>query len=83
MYRFSWLAEAERDLTTKRTKAGLAASKRRGVKLGRKPKLTAADVDHALRMIESGAESVAGMSRILKVDRNTLRRVLRTRKTVS
>lgn len=74
---FGWLAEVERDLTTERTKAGLAAAKRRGVKLGRKPKLTAADVDHARRMIESGAESVAGMARILKVGRNTLGRALR------
>ena len=48
---FGWLAEVERDLTTERTKAGLAAAKRRGVRLGRKPKLTAADVDHARRMI--------------------------------
>ena len=74
---FGWLAEVERDLTTERTKAGLAAAKRRGVKLGRKPKLTAADVDHARRMIENGAESVAGMARILKVGRNTLGRALR------
>jgi DNA invertase Pin-like site-specific DNA recombinase len=74
---FGWLAEVERDLTTERTKAGLAAAKRRGVKLGRKPKLTAADVDHARRMIASGAESVAGMARILKVGRNTLGRALR------
>lgn len=74
---FGWLAEVERDLTTERTKAGLAAAKRRGVKLGRKPKLTAADVDHARRMIESGAESVAGMARILKVGRNTLGRALK------
>lgn len=74
---FGWLAEVERDLTTERTKAGLTAAKRRGVKLGRKPKLTAADVDHARRMIESGTESVAGMARILKVGRNTLGRALK------
>lgn len=74
---FGWLGEVERDLTTERTKAGLSAAKRRGVKLGRKPKLTAADVDHARRMIESGAESVAGMARILKVGRNTLGRALK------
>ncbi len=74
---FGWLAEVERDLTTERTKAGLAAAKRRGVKLGRKPKLTPADVDHARRMIESGAETVSGMARILKVGRNTLGRALK------
>jgi DNA invertase Pin-like site-specific DNA recombinase len=74
---FGWLAEVERDLTTERTKAGLAAAKRRGVQLGRKRKLNAADVDHARRMIESGAESVAGLARILKVGRNTLGRALK------
>jgi DNA invertase Pin-like site-specific DNA recombinase len=75
---FGWLAEVERDLTTERTKAGLAAAKRRGVQLGRKRKLTPNDVEHARRMIESGEQSVAGMARILKVGRNTLGRALRT-----
>jgi DNA invertase Pin-like site-specific DNA recombinase len=74
---FGWLAEVERDLTTERTKAGLAAAKRRGVKLGRKRKLSAKDVDHARRAIESGEETVAGMARILKVGRNTLGRAIR------
>lgn len=74
---FGWLAEVERDLTTERTKAGLAAAKRRGVKLGRKRKLTGNDVAHARRMIESGEQTVAGMARILKVGRNTLGRALK------
>jgi DNA invertase Pin-like site-specific DNA recombinase len=74
---FGWLAEVERDLTTERTKAGLAAAKRRGVKLGRKPKLNAADVAHARRLIDNGDETVAGMARILKVGRNTLGRALK------
>lgn len=73
---FGWLAEVERDLTVERTKAALEAAKRRGVKLGRKRKLTSADVDHARRMIASGEETVAGMARILKVGRNTLGRAL-------
>jgi hypothetical protein len=51
--------------------------KRRGVTLGRRRKLTSNDVAHALRMIESGEESVAGMARILKVGRNTLGRALK------
>lgn len=73
---FGWLAEVERDLTIERTKAGLAAAKRRGVQLGRKRKLKALDVDHARRIIENGEETVAGMARILKVGRNTLGRAL-------
>ena len=74
---FGWLGEVERDLTKERTRAGLAAAKRRGVKLGRRPKLTAADVDHARRTIASGEETVIGMARILKVGRNTLGRALK------
>ncbi len=74
---FGWLAEVERDVTLERTRAGLAAAKRRGVQLGRRHKLTAADVDHARRTIDAGEESVAGMARILKVGRNTLGRALK------
>lgn len=73
---FGWLAEVERDLTTERTKAGLAAAKKRGVQLGRKRKLNGNDVAHAKRLIANGEESVAGMARILKVGRNTLGRAL-------
>lgn len=74
---FGWLAEVERDRTIERTAAALETAKRRGVKLGRKPKLTSADVAHARRAIEAGEETVAGMARILKVGRNTLGRALR------
>lgn len=74
---FGWLGEVERDLTKERTRAGLAAAKRRGVKLGRRHKLSTADVDHARRMIASGEETVIGMARILKVGRNTLGRALK------
>ena len=74
---FGWLGEVERDLTIERTRAALDAAKRRGVKLGRKRKLSAADVAHARRVIDAGEETVAGMARILKVGRNTLGRALK------
>lgn len=74
---FGWLAEVERDLIIERTNEGLATAKRRGVKLGRKRKLSPNDIAHARRMIENGEETVAGMARILKVGRNTLGRALK------
>ena len=41
------LAELEKSLIRERTKAGRAAAKRRGVKMGRKPKLSPPQVAHA------------------------------------
>jgi len=47
------LAELERSLIIERTRAGVNAAKRRGVKFGRKSKLTAAQIAHARKMIEN------------------------------
>lgn len=65
------LAEFERSLIIERTRAGITAAKRRGVKLGRKPKLTARQIGHAREMIEKG-ESPAHVARLLSVARSTL-----------
>jgi DNA invertase Pin-like site-specific DNA recombinase len=48
------LAEFERSLNSERTKAGLAAAKRRGKKLGRRPKLTPKQIASARRMVKAG-----------------------------
>jgi DNA invertase Pin-like site-specific DNA recombinase len=48
------LAELERGLITERTRAGMKAAKHRGVKFGRKPKLSPEQVDHAREQIERG-----------------------------
>ncbi len=48
------LAELERSLITERTRAGVKAAQRRGVKFGRKPKLSAHQIAHARQFIESG-----------------------------
>jgi Resolvase, N terminal domain len=48
------LAEFDKALIAERTKAGLAAAKRRGVKVGRKRELTAAQVGHARILIAAG-----------------------------
>jgi DNA invertase Pin-like site-specific DNA recombinase len=69
------LAELERSLISERTRAGAKAAKARGVKFGRKPKLTAQQKAHARKLIESGErrEEVAGL---LNVNRSTLYRAL-------
>jgi DNA invertase Pin-like site-specific DNA recombinase len=69
------LAELERSLISERTRAGVKDAKRRGVKFGRKPKLTAQQKAHARKLIEEGQrrEDVAAL---LGVDRTTLYRAL-------
>jgi DNA invertase Pin-like site-specific DNA recombinase len=65
------LAELERSLIIERTKAGIAAAKARGVKLGRKPKLALQQIAHARKLIEGG-EIPAHAAQLLKVARSTL-----------
>ncbi|MFQ3621909.1 MAG: recombinase family protein [Acetobacteraceae bacterium] len=71
------LAEFERALIVERTRAGVAAARRRGQVLGRRRKLTAAQISHAREAIEAGRETVAGMAALLKVERSTLYRALK------
>src|SRR2546429_5914085 len=65
------LAELERGLITERTRAGIKAAKRRGVKFGRKPKLSPEQVDHAREQIERGKTAQA-VTALLRVGRVTL-----------
>jgi DNA invertase Pin-like site-specific DNA recombinase len=65
------LAELERSLIRERTKAGRAAAMGRGVKMGRKPKLSLPQVVHAKKLIENG-ESPAHVAQLLGVARSTL-----------
>jgi DNA invertase Pin-like site-specific DNA recombinase len=70
------LAELERSLITERTRAGVKAARRRGVRFGRKPKLTGPQVEHA-RMLIHGGEPVPKVARLLSVDRTTIYRALK------
>jgi DNA invertase Pin-like site-specific DNA recombinase len=70
-------SEFERSLITERTRAGIAAAKRRGVKLGRKPTLTPAQIAHARSLVESG-ESPRAVARTFRVGRTTLWRFLKS-----
>jgi len=46
------LAELERSLITERTRAGISAARKRGVKFGRKPKLNTEQLEHAREMLD-------------------------------
>jgi DNA invertase Pin-like site-specific DNA recombinase len=69
------LAELERSLIIERTRAGVTAARKRGLKFGRKPKLTAERVEHARKVIEDG-ESRQYVANMLNVGRVTLYRAL-------
>ncbi|MGH9343838.1 MAG: recombinase family protein [Terriglobia bacterium] len=65
------LAEFERSLIRERTRAGLAAAKRRGRKLGRRRSLTANQIEQARRLIRGG-KSRSEVAQGLGVARSTL-----------
>lgn len=69
------LAELERSLIQERTKAGRAAAQARGVKMGRKPILSAQQVDHARKLREQG-QSPGQVAQLLNVSRRTVYRAL-------
>lgn len=71
------LAEFERELIRERTKAGMAAAKRRGVKIGRPAKLTPFQIEQAAEMIDAG-RSRADVAALMSVNVATLRRALKT-----
>ena len=71
------LAELERSLIQERTKAGRAAAKARGVKMGRKPKLSPQQVAHARKLLDQG-EDRRDIARLLKVSWRTVERALKS-----
>jgi DNA invertase Pin-like site-specific DNA recombinase len=73
---FAGLAEFERELIRERTKAGMAAAKRRGRHIGRPPKLTGERLTHARALVEEGREKQE-IAALLGVGQVTLRRALK------
>jgi DNA invertase Pin-like site-specific DNA recombinase len=65
------VAQFERDVLRERTVAGLAAAKRRGERLGRRPALSLAQVREAKKMLDHG-ESPRHVARVFEVGRSTL-----------
>lgn len=70
------LAELERSLISERTRAGVKAAKRRGVKFGRKRKLTVEQIAHARKLIDTGEHGRSEVAALFSVDRSTLYRTL-------
>jgi DNA invertase Pin-like site-specific DNA recombinase len=70
------LAELERSLITERTHAGIQAAKRRGVKFGRKRKLTPQQIAHARKVIEQGEETPGSVASLFSVSRATVYRAV-------
>ena len=69
------LAELERSFISERTRAGVKAARKRGVKFGRKPKLTPQQIEHARKLLASG-EDRQQVADLFKINRSTLYRAL-------
>lgn len=69
-------AELERALIAERTRAGMEAARRRGVRLGRPPKLTAEEVEQAQADLAAGRATMAALAGRLGVAPRTLARAL-------
>jgi DNA invertase Pin-like site-specific DNA recombinase len=69
------LAEFERALIAERTRAGLASARQRGTPLGRKPKLTPDQIQHARKLIDTG-ESPRHVAKTMGVSTATLYRFI-------
>src|SRR5580658_2297012 len=63
------LAQMERELIRERTMAGLTAARARGRKGGRKPKLTAKQVEHARKLLDDQNVTIKDVAASLGVNR--------------
>jgi len=71
----SGLAEFERELIYARTGEGRERAKARGVKMGRKPKLTARQIREAIKRRDTKGEPVREIARTYNVSHSTISRL--------
>jgi DNA invertase Pin-like site-specific DNA recombinase len=77
-------AEFEVDLLRMRTREGMAIAKAKGRLKGRKPKLTARQQEHLIKLSEAGEHSISDLAELFSVSRATVYRVLeRSRATTA
>jgi DNA invertase Pin-like site-specific DNA recombinase len=69
------MAEFEREIISERTKAGIAAARKRGTQIGRRPKFSEADIVSARQMLADG-HSRKSIAEALGVSVITLRQAL-------
>ncbi|MEJ0038752.1 MAG: recombinase family protein [Gammaproteobacteria bacterium] len=74
-YILNVFAELEREMICERTRAGLDAARRKGKRLGRRPKLTNEHIAWARESLDAG-EAPLRIARILDVSSRTLSRAL-------
>ena len=73
-YSFVGFSEFEREIIRERTIAGLAAAREAGVRLGRKPKLTAAQKSH-VRMLATTGQTNGQIAQVMGVSVSTIQRL--------
>lgn len=69
-------AELERAIIVERTKAGMAAARRRGIRIGRPPKLCVDQVEHARIAIADGNDTLTSLAARYEVSERTLSRAI-------
>ncbi|HHG3227547.1 TPA: recombinase family protein [Vibrio parahaemolyticus] len=74
---FGAIAQFERSLISERTKAGLAAAKRRGKSVGRKPSMSLNDIRLAASMLFSETVTKTEVAKYFGVSRPTLDKALK------
>lgn len=76
------MAELERSLIVERTKAGREAAKIRGVIMGRKPKLSKQQIEHARKLL-AGQEHISIIAKSLNVSGRTFYRAIEKTPVIS